>query len=100
MDTISEINISKMDKAEVLVALYSAAKPQGLGFLHFDPTPMSKNEAPSLLDSYPGMYFDYLKGRVMKVKLSGDVLETWLYDRDNGHNAAWHALKDAGLISE
>jgi len=29
----------------------------------------------------------------MKVDLSGDVLKTWLYDRDNGQGAAERALR-------
>jgi len=35
-----------------------------------------------------GSYFDYLSGRVMKVDLSSDELDPWLYDRDNGQGAA------------
>lgn len=36
--------------------------------------------------------FDYLKGRVMKVNLSGDTLNEWGYDRDNGTGAAERAI--------
>ena len=85
-----KINLAKKDKAEVLAALYNASRPLGLGFRHFDPTPMSTEEARELLSQ--GTYFDYVKGRVMKVDLSGDELETWLYDRDNGEGAAEKAL--------
>jgi len=80
------INLKGMDKAEVLAALYNASHPLGMGFLHYDPKPMSVDEARELLKRQT--YFDYLKGRVMKVDLSGDTLETWLYDRDNGQGAA------------
>jgi len=66
--------------------LYNASHPLGMGFLHYDPKPMSVDEARELLKRQT--YFDYLKGRVMKVDLSGDTLETWLYDRDNGQGAA------------
>jgi len=41
-------------------------------------------------------YFDYLKGRVMKVTIPGvddeQVLDPRLYDRDNGANAAKNAI--------
>ncbi len=84
------ISIAKKDKAEVLAALYNASKPLGLGFRQFDPKPMSVEEARKLLERTT--YFDYIKGRVMKVDLSGDELETWLYDRDNGDGAAARAL--------
>lgn len=83
------IDISKLDKAEVLAALYNASKPQGLGILHFTPEPMTRTEAAELLKT--AKYFDYLKGRVMKVKIE-DQLKVWLYDRDNGNGAAAAAL--------
>ena len=81
------MDISGMSKAKVLAALYNNSHPQGMGFLHFDPRPMTEEEAQALLDSGQ-TYFDYLKGRVMKVDLSGNELETLLYNRDNGENAA------------
>lgn len=83
------INIKHADKAEVLAALYNNSRPLGLGFLHYDPAPMSAAEATQHLAGY----VDYLKGRVMKVKLSGDVLDPRGYDRDNGTGAAEQALK-------
>jgi hypothetical protein len=39
-----------------------------------------------------GANFDYLHGRVMKVDLSGDSFDPWLYDRDNGEGAASRAI--------
>ena len=52
---------------------------------------MSLEEANELL---PGgeRYFDYLKGRVMKIKIGGKQLDERLYDRDNGPGAAAAAL--------
>lgn len=89
-----------------LAALYNGSKPQGMGLLHFDPTPMSAAQAKSLLQG--GADFDYLKGRVMKINLGEKVVEdasgakwlplnTWGYDRDNGESAAANTLKAAGL---
>lgn len=81
------IDIGGLDKAAVLRALYTDARPQGMGFLHYDPKPMSVEEAQTLIE-VQGLYFDYLKGRVMKVNLAGDKLDPRLYDRDNGSGAA------------
>ena len=39
------ISIVGLDKAEVLAALYNAAVPLGLGFLHYDKRPMTAQEA-------------------------------------------------------
>lgn len=83
------IDISKLDKAEVLVALYNASRPQGLGFIHFTSQPMTRDEAAQLLER--AKYFDYLKGRVMKVMIE-DQLDPCLYDRDNGKGAAAAAI--------
>lgn len=85
------VDTRSLKKSAVLAALYNASKPQGLGFLHFDPVPMTEEEAEELLRM--GTYFDYLKGRVMKVDLSNDdCFEEWLYDRDNGNGAAQRAI--------
>lgn len=88
------VDISNIDKAKVLAALYNATHPQGLGLLHYDPTPMSETEARELLKSQT--HFDYLKGRVMKVDLSGSEFDPRLYDRDNYDGAAQDAINKIG----
>lgn len=90
---MAQINLVGIDKAVVLAALYNASKPQGMGFLHYDPRPMSVEEAQELLGEIS--YFDYLKGRVMKIDLSGDTLDTWGYDRDNGEGMAEKVINSA-----
>ena len=76
------VQLKGLDKAAVLAALYNASRAQGMGFMHYDPTPMTVEEARALLESDDD--FDYLRGRVMKINLDGDELDTWAYDRDNG----------------
>ena len=90
----AEIDISKMNRADVLAALYNSARAQGLGLLQWTDAPMTRDEARSLLDGQT--YFDYVRGRVMKVDLRGDILDPRLYDRDNGQGAAAAALEDLG----
>lgn len=92
---MATISLKGLNKAEVLAALYNASKPQGMGFLHYDPTPMKTEEAESLLRRQTD--FDYLKGRVMKIDLSGEELDSWLYDRDNGEGAAAAAIASLQL---
>lgn len=82
------ISINGLNKAAVLAALYNASKPQGMGFMHYDAKPMTSEEAQQLLDADPRQCFDYLKGRVMKISLNKDEVNTWGYNRDNGENAA------------
>ncbi len=86
-DTIS---LKGKSKPHVLAALYNASRPQGMGFMNYDATPMTAEQAEELLKSQTD--FDYLRGRVMKVDLKGDELNTWGYDRDNGRGAAERAI--------
>jgi len=88
---MATIDLSTLDKADVLAALYNASKPQGMGIHQFDPRPMTKEDARGLLDA-GHTEFDYLKGRVMKIDLSGQTLDTWGYDRDLGQGAAQRAI--------
>lgn len=85
------MDISKLNKAEVLAALYNNAKVQGMGIFQAQSGNMITSEAQSLLDDSSDKYFDYLKGRVMKIRIEDD-LKTWLYNRDNGDNAAENVL--------
>jgi len=85
------IDLKNRNKAEVLSTLYNNSKPQGMGFLGFTPEDMTEQEAQDLLDTGQ-TYFDYLKGRIMKIDLSGDEMRTAMYDRDNGQGAAKRAL--------
>jgi len=84
------ISISRYKKSRVLAGLYNAAKVQGLGFLQADDRIMSDDEADKILieSEQDGFRFDYLKGRVLKVNLSGDEFDPRLYDRDNGDGVA------------
>lgn len=86
------VSISGLDRADVLAALYNASKPQGLGILHFESHPMTRDEAASLLSQSDS--FDYLKGRVMKISIPDGATEIYpgLYDRDLGDGACERAI--------
>lgn len=92
------ISIKGLDKAAVLAALYNAARPQGMGFMRFDPKPMTVEEARGVLAQQQD--FDYLQGRVMKVNLSGDEFDPQWYDRDNGEDAALQAIEAMGITGD
>lgn len=87
------IDITGIDVAKLLAALFNASKPQGMGFLQPFAEPMTRDEAAELLarDSY----FDYVRGRVMKIQLKEGQhsLDPWLYDRDNGQGAAQRVVE-------
>lgn len=92
------VDITGLDKAEVLAALYNASRPLRLGFDAYDSTPMTVEEAGELLKETT--HFDYVNGRVMKVSLSEDTFESWLYDRDNGENAASQVIESLRTASD
>ncbi len=85
------MDISGLSKPKILAALYNASQPLGMGFIQYDPKPMTEKEAQELLKDHNN--FDYLKGRVMKIDLSSDELETFLYNRDNGQGRAEEIIK-------
>jgi hypothetical protein len=88
---MDSIDISKLDKAEVLAALFNNSRQQGFGLMNASGRNlMSVEEARNILKDQT--YFDYLRGRVMKIDLGGDELSVGLYDRDNGQGAAEAAL--------
>ena len=79
------ISIKGLSKAAVLVALHNGTRPLGLGFLQARD---SVSEADAETQLARGTYVDYFCGRPIKVDLSGDELEEYLYDRDAGKGAA------------
>lgn len=90
---MSVIDIKGLDKAEVLLALYNGSHCQGLGFLQAIDTYTLEDAKRDLKESFDG-YFDYLHGRVLKVDLSGDSFDSWLYNRDCGEGAAERAINE------
>lgn len=88
------INISGLNKAEVLKALYDHSHVQGMGILQTVPHGyVTVEHCQMLLETTGYPYFDYLYGRVLKVDLSGDSFDERLYDRDCGPGAAARAIE-------
>lgn len=96
-----DVDISGLCKADVLAALYNASQPLGLGWLSHDPDNMTHEEAQRILDAKSTngptpiggfAYFDYLKGRVMKVDISGETVNAHSFDLDNGPGALKQAI--------
>ena len=108
------VSIIGLDKRAVLAALYNRAITGGMGFMHYNPTPMTVEQAGEILRSFDRItkkilfweiekrpankyiYFDYLGGRPMKVDLTSDEeFDAWQYDRPdyNGEGAAEDAIR-------
>jgi hypothetical protein len=92
-----EVDIKDLDKVKVLQALYNAKAPMGMGMLHYNPEPMSDDQARKAIAAFTYLdkeypdepdqvtcYFDYVAGRPLKVDIAGDTADMRLYDRDGG----------------
>ncbi len=80
------MNIQGYEKAEVLAALFNATEPEDSRVAGEDPKQMTKEEARSLLESGQ-TYFEMVRGRVLKVLILGNEVETCLF---NNHYHRWN----------
>jgi len=85
------IDISGLNKADVLAALYNASRPVESGFLQAAGRPFDLNRtlAQELLDQAaaedPQLLFDYVYGRPLRIDLTDDVeIDPQWYDEANG----------------
>ena len=87
------IDISGIDKAELLAALYNNSRPMGMGFLRAKEGEMTVEQARAEIGNgddhqrdfgqqiYRGsLYFDYLHGRPLKSEIGGDTFNRILKD--------------------
>lgn len=82
------MNIAGLKKAEVLMRLFNGSHQLGMGIFHTEgAADMTIDQAEEIVGS-GRTCFDYLKGRVMKVDIGGDEVNTYAYNRDNGDGAA------------
>lgn len=83
------VDIRGLDKAKLLAALFNRSHQQGFGLRDLSgAAPMTAAEAQQILEERgERLYFDYLKGRVLKVDLGQDFTRDDLYDRDVGPGA-------------
>ncbi|WP_460607371.1 hypothetical protein [Hymenobacter terrigena] len=98
------VNTSGMNEVAVFTALFNAAKPQGMGFVHDEPRDITENEGAELMQQYldsgfdgePRYQFDYVEGRRMKISVS-DLHEGYIdvtnYDEGNGEGTAQRAIE-------
>lgn len=80
------VDISGLDKAEVLLALWKGSHAQGMSLLGLES--LDIESARELISKSKSMYFDYVSGHVIKCDLSGDEFNPRNYDRDNYEGAA------------
>ena len=86
----------------VVLALYNRAKCHGMGIFQYQPGSLGPaGVAQYLMPERPedgaSWYLDYVKGRVMKVRVErgAKTINTRLYARDNGEGAGARAVQAA-----
>lgn len=98
------VDIKGLDKAAVLVVLWYNARMQGKSSSGYKGE-LTLRRAKELIEQHchTGMkgeeiiYFNYLNGKVIKIDLAPDVIDTCLYDRDNGADAGENAIEKLRL---
>src|SRR5262249_49577479 len=87
-----DCDIRGIDKADLVRALYRRARPRGDGWRRYNPSDsLSDAEVQAVLND-PDIY--YLKGRVMKIDLTGNTVNTSLYNQENGIGRAEKIIAD------
>jgi hypothetical protein len=66
------INITGIDLKSFVKKVYELSVPQGIGFLHFTPNPLSDKEAEEIIELYKNdkriaLSMDYVNGRACKM---------------------------------
>ena len=85
------VDITGLDKAEVLLALWKGSHAQGMSFLGIESFDIEA--ARKIIAESKSMYFDYVAGHVIKCDLSGDTFNPRNYDRDNYEGAAEEVIE-------
>ena len=89
---MTKIDVTNVDLVKMIKKVYDLSRPQGLGFIHFTPVPLSDEEASSYVQKDGTVDMDYVKGRACKFNV--------FKDRDNGSlyiHSPWYDHTDAQL---
>lgn len=98
------VDIKGLDKAAVLVVLWYNSRMQGKSSSGYKGE-LTLRRAKELIEQHrhtylkgeERIYFNYLNGKVIKIDLAPDVIDTCLYDRDNGEGAGENAIEKLRL---
>lgn len=73
--TMARIKLGKIDQVKFLQKAYELSKPQGMGFLHFEPGELPDAEAAQWVkrcSDARGVSYDYVNGRSLKLHIEID----------------------------
>lgn len=80
------IDVSRLNLIEIVKAAYDLSRPVGMGYLHYDPEPLTNEKATDLIDlkSENVVSLDYVKGRAVKFRVFKE--NNKLYIRDSWYD--------------
>jgi hypothetical protein len=88
---MARIKLGKIDQVKFLQKAYELSKPQGLGFLHFEPGGLSDSEAQKFVkmcSDARGVNYDYVNGRSMKLHIDIENGESFIQDSWYDHTGS------------
>ena len=96
------IDVTKIDKVEFVKKVYELSRPQGLGMLHYTPSPLSDEEAKSLIQENGEIHMDYVKGRSCKFHSYNRGNKLYINDcwYDHTDEQFEELLSSVGLLKE
>lgn len=82
------IDITNVNLVEFAKKIYELSVPQGLGFLHYDSTPLSDENAKTLIHDSGriALDMDYVSGRSCKMTVLRDIKTRKLYIPDSWYD--------------
>lgn len=80
---MTEINIENIDKLLLLKMLWEKSK---YAAFHNQSNFMKPQWDDALAEKAITKYIDYFQGKIIKLDLSKNIIDPYLYDRDNGKN--------------
>lgn len=92
-----EIDITGLNKAQLLAGLFNRARSQGWGFAVATDETMTVAQASAIIKRdrkyNEDLHYDYVAGRSLKIYLGGNTFDPSNYDRDNGQGAAQSVIE-------
>ena len=83
------IDVTGVNMVELVKKAYELSRPQGMGMLHYQPDPLTDEEAKALISEDGTVSLDYVKGRSCKFNIFNrdgkfEIRDSW-YDHTDQH---------------
>jgi len=87
-----DINVTGVDMVKLVKKAFDLSRPQGMGFIQADKSPLTDEEAKSLIEEDGSIDLDYVKGRACKFHVR-------VVDGKSYISAPWYDHSDQDLVT-